>query len=136
MAFIPRQGHEGKEVEIELVTSAAVAKHDVLADDGNGLFQRATSSSTKGHYVALEAVTSASALQKIMAYPAAMSDIRFEADTQAAVSQTDVGTNADLTDHDTLNENASSNDVFYIESIIGAAGTSQKVYGYFLDKTS
>ena len=53
--------------------------------------------------------------------------VLFEADTNAApVQATDVWVVADLTDHDTLNESASSNDVFFIEKIVWAT-TDKKV---------
>ena len=59
----------------------------------------------------------------------------FEADTNATVVQTDVFTKADLTDHDTLNESASSNDVFFIERLV-SPGSDKKVEGFFVQKTS
>lgn len=129
MAFKPLRYDEGKVAFIKLVTSAAVARFDALADDGNGLYQRSTSSTTSVQYVSLEDVASASAAQEIRALPTR--GVLFIADTATDPVQTDVGTTADLTDHDTLNESAATNDVFLIEEIEGAA-TERKVRGYFI----
>lgn len=117
-----------------MVASQTVAQHDALAEDGNGLYQRATSAASLVRFVAVEDRTDSGSNDFLLVCTTA--GVRFVADTNAAPAQTDVGTTADLTDHDTLNESASSNDVFFIEEILGAT-TDQKVLGYFVtDKTS
>jgi hypothetical protein len=40
-----------------------------------------------------------------------------------------------LTDHDTLNESASTTNVFFVEKIVGDT-TDKKVQGYFTTSTS
>lgn len=135
MAFLPLQFEDGKITRVKLVSSATVAKGDSLVDDGNGYYQRATSSATVVPYIALEAKT-AGAAENPFIMVLETRGVRFVADTNATPVQTDVGTTADLTDHDTLNESSSTNDVFFIEEIKGAA-SDKKVYGYFIrDKAS
>lgn len=115
--------------KVKQVASTTVAKGDALAEDSNGHYQRATSSATEVHYVAMEGNTSDSG-ENPEILVVNTRGVQFEADTNADPVQTDVGTTADLTDHDTLDESTSSNDVFFIESIKGAA-SDRKVLGYF-----
>ena len=118
---------------VPLVTSATVVKGDALVDDGNGLLQRATSSSSFIPYVAWEAVTTAAAGAFIEAHHTF--GVEFEADTNAAPAATDRYTMADLTDHDTLDESTSSVDVFLIHAIVGAT-SDNKVRGRFMGSES
>ena len=135
MAFIPKRFDSGMLTsEPKIVNAAVVAKGDALVDDGNGLYQRAVSGTTVVKYVAMEARTGTSANENLLCVRT--KGVEFEADTDSNPSQTDVGTTADLTDHDTLNENASSNDVFFIARIKGVA-SDKKVRGFFItDKSS
>lgn len=130
MAFLPKRYDSGQLTTIPVETSATIAKGDALDDsDDDGLFARATSSSDFVPYVAMEAVTSAAAGAKILAIRT--NNVQFEADTANNTAATDRNLTADLTDHDTLNNGASTNDVFYIEELVGAAA-DKKVKGYFV----
>ena len=132
MAFIPKRFDSGKITTVKQVASTTIAKFDALDEDGNGFYQRATSASTGVNYVAMEAsVTTAGQNPEILVLPTR--GVQFEADTNADPVQTDVGTQADLTDHDTLNESASTTNVFFIEEIVGAT-TDKKVRGYFVQE--
>lgn len=135
MAFSPIRYESGRATNVKQVASTTITKGDALAEDGNGFYQRATNAATLVRYVAMEgSVAGAGENPEILVMPT--HGVQFEADTNADPVQTDVGTTADLTDHDTLNESASSNDVFFIEEIVGAA-SDKKVRGYFLtDKAS
>lgn len=128
--FQPTQYDSGKLTEIKMVASVVVAKGDALAEDGNGYYQRATSAAAVVRYVAQEDRTDDSTHQYLLVV--ATLGVRFVADTVSAPTQTQVGTTADLTDHDTLNNAAVTNDVFFIEEIFGPAA-DQKVVGYFLN---
>ena len=123
---------QGQEVTLPMAASATIAKYDVV-EFSSWYLQRCTSSSAQWRkYVALEwKTTAAGENPEILVLPTHPT-MRFEADTNAApVQATDVWVEADLTDHDTLNESASSNDVFFIEKIVWAT-TDKKVQWYFL----
>ena len=136
MAFKPTNPSraEGQEVTLQMAASATIAKYDCL-DFSSWNVQRATSSTTEVRYIALEdKVTGAWENPQILCLPVAW--IRFEADTNAdPVFATDVWVYADLTDHDTLNESASTTNVFFVEKIVGDT-TDKKVQGYFTTSTS
>ena len=136
MAFKPTNPSraEGQEVLLDMTDSVTITKYDALVY-ASGKVLRATSAASEVRYIALEdKVTWAAANEKILCLP--VDGIRFEADTNAdPVLTTDVWVKADLTDHDTLNESASTNDVFFIEKIVGAT-TDKKVQWYFISKDS
>ena len=134
MAFTPIKYDSGDTESIKIAASTTIAKWDALVDDWNGLLVRATSGASEVRYVSLEAKVSwAAETPEVLVVRT--DKVLFEADTNAAPEQTDVFTKADLTDHDTLNESASTNDVFFIEKIVGAT-TDKKVQWYFCMKTS
>lgn len=128
MAFKPVRYDRGKLSKVDQVASTTVAKYDALAEDGNGLYQRATSSTAFVPYVAMESQTTTAAGGKLLVV--ATEGVEFIADCATTPVATDVGTFADLTDHDTLNESSSSVDAFYIRAIRGAAA-NKEVYGRF-----
>jgi len=136
MAFRPinPSSAEGQEVMLPITASSTVAKYDALVCT-SGYYLRATSAATEVRYIALEDITTwAGENTEILCLP--VERIRFEADTNAdPVQTTDVWIYADLTDHDTLNESASTTNVFYIEKIVGAT-TDKKVQWYFTVSTS
>lgn len=126
MAFTPKNYDSWKTTTIKQATSAIVARFDALAEDGNWYYVRATSATTDVKYVALEAQTTTSSVLPLVVVRTDW--VLFHADCNATPVQTDVWTYADLTDHDTLNESASSNDVFFIEEIVNA---TDKVVKWF-----
>lgn len=132
MAFRPINFEEGRVVLMPVATSQTVVKGDALVDNGSGLLAVATNSTAVDiNYIAAETVTT-TATTLVKCIPTR--GIRFSADCDAAPAQTDVGTLCDLASVSTVNPDASSNDLFYIESIDtskGAVGTSTVVTGYF-----
>ena len=133
MAFVPLRYDSGKLVKLLTASSTTIAKGDAL-DFSSGYVQRATSSTAEVRFVAMEdKTTGAGAHEEILCLY--VDGVEFEADTNGNTSQALVGTKVDLTDHDTLNESASSNDVFYVTKVVGAAA-DKKVRGYFVMKTS
>lgn len=132
MAFKPLKYDSGMLDEIPMAASSTVAKYDALVYS-SGYLARATSGATGVHFVAMEdRVTAGGENPKLLVIRT--NGVLFEADTNAdPVVATDVGVIADLTDHDTLNESASSNDVFLITDVVGAT-TDKKVRGYFVPK--
>ena len=135
MAFRPINLDQGKTVLLKLgvTTSKTIAKYDAL-EYANGYVQRADSSTAEVRYVANEAVTTTSSAADIEVID--VRGVRFEADTNAdPVIATDRGIFADLTDHDTVNESASSVNVFLIEDV-NLPLTDKKVTGYFVSNVS
>lgn len=126
----PIRYESGDAIELLTVADTTITKHDVL-DFESGYVQRATSGTTEVRFVALEdKTTAAGAHETILCLR--VDGIQFEADTASTATQALVGTKIDLTDHDTLNQGASSTDVFYVEGLRGTDG----VYGTFVAKTS
>lgn len=131
MAFTPIVFDSGKIRLIGCVNSTTITKGNALVDDGNGLLTNASAGGgVDVCYVAMETVTTTSAGQKVLCI-----DVRgviFEADCDAAWSTTDLLTAADLATAGTLDPDASSDDIFMIESGVGVAETGTKVRGYFV----
>ena len=130
MSFFPHRYDDGKYCEISVENTVAVVKGAAMDDsDDDGLYGLATSSSDYVPYVAMETVTTTTAGQKVKAIRTF--GVQFIADTTNNSAATDRNLTADLTDSVTLNNGASSNDVFYIEELVGAAA-DKKVIGTFL----
>ena len=128
-SFMPVQFAEGKTQIIGLITSSTVAVGDALTEDGTGLFARSVSGDAEVPFVAMEAVTTSAAGREILALHT--DGVRFDADTAGTTATSDVGESLDLTDHDTVNQAASVNDVFFCEQILGAT----RIRGFFIRKT-
>ena len=133
MAFVPRQYDSGKLVKMAAATSQTIVKGDALADNGSGyLAVTAADFGDPIPYVAMETVTTSANGQMVLCIRT--DGVIFEADCEAAVELTDVGTYCDLASKSTLDTDSSTDDVFYVESIVGgvaAAGSSTKVLGWF-----
>lgn len=137
MAFVPLNFEAGKTVLMPCATSLTVAKGDALTDDGNGhLTSAASGTAVDIRYVAAESVVTTFAGQQVRCYSAlgGGSPIRFVADCDANPAQTDVGTYCDLATVATVNPDAVTNQLFFIESIKGAVG-DRKVIGWFAHAT-
>lgn len=130
--FTPIRYDSGKLEKVQAATSQTIVKGDALVDNGSGYLAVATSSTAVDiEYVAMETVTTTANGQYVLCVRT--DGVQFEADCDAAPAQTDVGTLADLASVSTINPDASSNDLFYIESIVGTVGTSTKVLGHFVE---
>lgn len=130
--FIPIRYDSGKLQKKKCANSVAVVKGAAMTDDGNGLLTLATSSTAIDiQYVAMETVTTTVSGQEVLM--CATNGVQFEADCDAAPAQTDVLTACDLATNGTINPDASTHDLFLIEEIVGAVGTSTKVLGHFVE---
>lgn len=129
--FKPIRYDEGKLVTLLTASSTTITKGDALVFS-SGYVQRATSAATEVRFVAMENVTTGAGEHKeiLCLY---VDGVEFEADTAGATSQALAGTKIDLSDHATLNEGATTNKVFYVTGIVGAA-SNKKVRGYFVMK--
>lgn len=130
MAFKPIQYDDGQTVSLP-VAATTWNKYDAMAYSSGVLTRATAGQGTDVTHVALETVSSAATANDRYLF-LRVQGVVFEADTNAdPVASTDPGTYADLTDHDTLDESTSSDDLFFIEDIVGAT-TDKKVRGWFV----
>src|SRR3990167_6752806 len=95
MAFRPLFGYDGKIRLRGAATAVTITKGDALVDNGAGLLTTASAGGNVDvRFVAMETVTTTSDDQQVLVCPT--DGVQFEADTDAAVAQTNVGTEADL----------------------------------------
>jgi hypothetical protein len=129
--FKPLRYDSGKITTIKdgTVSEATITKYDAL-DWASGYLQRATSGSTEVRLIALEDIVTAAASHEDIQVMY-VDGIEFECDCTHNSAATQRGTYVDLTDHDTLDNDATSTDVFYITEVVGAAA-DKKVRGYFV----
>lgn len=132
MAFKPIQYDEGNTVLLPFSTGETVVKGGAVVADSDGYYIMASSSTaTDIYYVALQAATTTADGDMILCLRV-HEKVVFEVDTDANPARTDVGTLVDLATVSTVNPDASSNDLFYIEDIVGAVA-DKKVRGFFVD---
>lgn len=109
--------------------SQTIVTGDALVDNASGYLGTASSSTAVDvRYVAAETVSTTSTGQLVLCWRT--DGVTFVADTDANPAQTDVGTEADLAAAGQVNPDASTNDLFYIEKILGAVA-DKKVIGHF-----
>lgn len=131
MVFFPKLYDAGRITQIATAASVTVTKGNAMVDNGSGYLTNAASSTAVDvHFVAAETVTTGSAAGDLVEVIRTWGTI-FDADTDANPAQTDVGTEADLATVSTIDPDASTNDLFYIESIVGALA-DRLVRGFFL----
>ena len=134
MAFTPIQFDSGRLVQIPCATGQTIVKGDALSNvDGTGYYTTVSGGDgvTPTH-VAMEDVTTTANGDMVTCIRT--DGVVFKADTDAAVSVVDVGTYADLASKSTVDPDASTDDIFFIESIVGgmgAAESSKAVIGWF-----
>ena len=129
--FEPKREDSGRTITMSTASSTTISKYDAL-EFASGYVQRADSGTTEVRFVALEDVTTAGAAHTdiLCLY---VEGVQFTGDTAGNTGIADVGTYIDLTDHDTLNESATSTNVFYVVGTVGAAASKQ-LSGYFVMK--
>ena len=133
MAFVPLQYDQGQLVKVSAAASTTITKGGTLVDNGSGyLTNGASSTAVDVPFVAMETVTTSATDGDLVLCIRTRGGVIFEADTDANPAQTDVGTYADLASVSTVNPDASTNDLFYIEAIVGALA-DRKVRGYFTE---
>ena len=133
MAFEPKKYDSGQTLSLKQAASSTVTKYDGL-DTSSGYVQRATSATTFVPFVSLEDnVNAAATYTEILCVRT--DGVLFECDTAGATSQALVGTFLDLTDHDTINQAASTTNVLFVTGLVGAT-TDNKVEGYFMQNVA
>jgi len=107
------------------VSSTTITKFDLL-EWASGYLQRTTSTGSNILFMSMEDLTTeAAAHEDILVLN--LDNVECEGDTNSTAAVTHRGTFIDLTDHDTLNEAASSTNAFYVSEFI----TTSKLRGYF-----
>jgi len=107
------------------VPDTTITKFDLL-EWSSGYLQRATSSGSNIVFMAMEDVTTASgAHEDILVLN--LTDVECEGDTDGAADVTQRGTFIDLEDHETLDEDATDVNAFYVTEFVDT-GTLR---GYF-----
>lgn len=130
MAFIPENYEDGKTVLMAVANAVTTTRGGALVDNGSGLLTNASAGGNVDiRYIAAEAVVTTVSGQLVTCWET--EGVKFLADTDAAWAATDVGTEADLATAATIDPDASTDDIFYIESGVGTAGTDTQVKGYF-----
>lgn len=128
MSFRPLKFDSGRIARLPAANSVAFVKGMAVEDNGSGFLRLAVSTTERVRYVVMETVTTTAEGQLIDVLD--VQGVLFDADTDAAPAQTDVGTLADLATNATINPDASTEDAFFIESIIDTA--TLRVRGYFV----
>lgn len=118
MPFKAITGSSGKSVELPVEASASIVKGDAVNFDG-GYAQPATSSATDIRFVAVEDADNSSGSDGDIKVNCIQTDgVRFECETAGTAAQTHVGTFIDLTDANTLNQGASTTNVFFVDEFV------------------
>lgn len=107
------------------VSATTITKFDLL-EWASGYLQRTTSTGTNIQFMAMEDIsTSSGAHENILVLN--LVNVECDGDTNSTAAVTHRGTLIDLHDHATLDENASSTDVFYVTEFV----STSKLRGYF-----
>ena len=131
MAVLPYNYDDGKIILLPAKASVAFTKGDMVKDDGAGFIDVCVAGDgVTVRFVAAQTVTAAGTdgATLVPCWPTA--GVRFIADTDANPAQTDVGTLADIATVSTIDPDASTDDIFFIEKILGPVA-DKKVLGFF-----
>lgn len=133
MAFRPKFNFEGKTVLFPVAASMTFAKGDGCHVNTSGLMETsAVGQDYAPTYIAMQdSVTAASGTLAL--FLRITPDAIFEADCSAAVAQSVVGDYIDMATKSTLDPAASTDDLFFVEKVVGTAGTSTIVQGRFVE---
>lgn len=130
MAVRPLFDTEGRTCIGKAATGLTISKGDMLVSNGSGyLTQVAAGGNVTPTHIALEDKTTTANGDEVLCVRAHMG--MFEADTDAAVSIVDRYTYCDIASASTLDPDASTDDIFFVEDYVGAAESSTKVIGWF-----
>jgi len=127
--FLPIAYDQGKARSIKLAISQTVVKGDALVWS-SGYLAVAGATDTDVRFVALQDVTTdGSSHTECLVVP--VEGVRFEVATDDVVSIVDVGTYADLATKATIQQDATTYKVFWIDEIVGTVGVTKKIRGTF-----
>ena len=131
MAFIPRDHDLGKEMRIPAKASITFVKGNALQDDTAGYITNSASGDNGDvKFVCLEGVVSNGTDGVTLLNVLRTDGVLFEADTSNTPTQTQVGTDVDLSAAGTLDTSATTDQVFHVLKVILPL-SGKKVLGYF-----
>ena len=130
MAFIPTQYEEGNLVSLQ-VAATTFTKGDGCVFDGAGQMVKATAAANVPiFYVIMEDVSVTATAGDEHLFVRTVNVPIFEVDTSGTPTQAQMGTYMDtVTNAGTIDEDATTDDLFFAEKIISAA--DKKVQGWF-----
>ena len=131
MAFLPVNKEEGHLIGLPMGNAGSTATYTVgqALKISSGYYVAATvGQNLDVEAVCMEAGTVTTSGTLLKCIPTR--GVKWIADCTTAPAQTDVGTYVDLLDANTLDQTASTDDLFYIEDILGPTA-NKKVVGYF-----
>ena len=132
MALIPVNYEEGQLVELPMADAQTLVKGGVVVPLAAGYYGAGSATTAKDvQYVSMVDVVTTATGESVLCLRTQSRTI-FEADTDANPARTDVGMVVDLASLSTINPDAVTNQVFYIEDIVGAVA-DKKVRGYFIE---
>jgi len=126
--FKPLQYDSGKTMLVPVGSTQTIAKGDALVWS-SGLLVVAGSTTEDVFAVSLQDAASLTSGTMILVLP--VEGIRFEADCDAVVSTVDKGTRCDLATVATLNPDATTEQVFLIDELVGTEEVTKVVRGTF-----
>lgn len=132
MAFTPLFGDSGKYCLVKAANGVTFVKGNACADSSSsGLITNASAGQgTDVEFVVMESVTTTSAGQQVLC--CRVEGVTFLADCDAAWSTTDQQTYCDLAAAGTVDPDATSDNLFFLEKGVGAAETGTQVIGHFV----
>jgi hypothetical protein len=130
MALLPQNFEEGNVVELQ-VGAETFTKGDMCVFDGSGQMIKATAAAgVPIFYIIAENVTTTATAGDLHKFWRTQNFPIFIGDTSGTPTQAQCGTYIDtVTNAATLDEDASTDDLFFLEKIISAA--DKKVQGWF-----
>jgi hypothetical protein len=129
MAFIPQNYDDGKLVDLPM-TAATYTKGQALTCTSGYYVTAAGSQNGEVFAVCMEGIVIAATGDTAKCI--LTRGVKFLADCTTAAAQTDVGTVCDLASATTLAQTATTDNLFYIESLVGKTAVTTKVLGYFM----
>ena len=131
MAVLPYNYDDGKIVLLPAKASVVFVKGGMVKDDAAGYIDVCVAGDgVTVRFVAAQTITAAATDGATLVPCWPTTGVRFIADTDADPAQTDVGTLCDIATGSTLDPDASADDIFFIEKILGPVA-DRKVLGFF-----
>lgn len=129
MAFTPINYDDGKLVDLPM-TAATYTKGQALSCSSGYYVTASAGQNGEVFAVCMEGIVIGTT--GLTARCIITRGVKFIADCDAAAAQTDVGTICDLATATTLNPDANTDNLFYIEALEGKTAVTTKVRGYFM----
>jgi len=131
MAFKPEQYDSGKLVYLKAANTQTFAKFGAVKNASGYITPAASGDNTDVKYVSMEAITT-SGTDGDLVLCLRIGGVTIVADTSNTPTQAQMMTAVDLSAVNTIDTSAVTDQVFFAESIVGAAA-DKKVRGWFLE---